>query len=744
MTSARRLVALLSFCVSVILGMAALPGVASAATPSIGNLDQSFLGAAQSPTADKPESKLWFNDGQWWADMFDTVSKTWHIFRLDRPTETWVDTGVLVDPRPTASADVLWDGTKLYVGTHVVTVSSNEAPKASVSGKPSRLYRYSYNATTQTYTLDTGFPKQISNFSSESLTIDKDTTGTVWATWTQVSGSSTAGFTSTVYVNNGLNNGTTWGTPLVMPSTGNTNPHPSPDDISAIVAFGTSVGVLWSNELDSTDYWAVHTDGNARTTWKGGIAIRGSKLADDHLNIKALNADGSGRVWAVVKTSLDELSTSVPTDPQLLVLSFKPGTGSWSSTPFSTLADCQTRPQLVLDNDNQMIHVVATGPTGTGCPAPGTPGTIYMKSAPMADPSFPPGRGDPIIRDGASANVNNATTTKQTVGNASGLVVLASNFTTKRYWHADVDLSSTPAPAPTASFTASPTSGPAPLTVQFTDTSTGTPTAWSWDFGDGTTSTLQNPSHTYNAAGPYQVTLTASNASGSSTSLATTITVGSTQPPPTPGSVTAGASTSAFSSTATGAATVSTPSGLAAGDVLVAEIDVANNPNVSVAPAGWSPVIAPLSIGTAARLFAYYHVVSDPSTEPASYSWPLSHTQPWAAGINAFRGVDTTTPFDTAASTLVATGTVTSISVPGVTTVTPGAMVIGGVGKHSTTASATPPTGWTEAFQQDAGQLAEMAYQSMPTAGNSGTATWTFSSGTGGVAGWLIGLRPAS
>jgi hypothetical protein len=48
------------------------------------------------------------------------------------------------------------------------------------------------------------------------------------------------------------------------------------------------------------------------------------------------------------------------------------------------------------------------------------------------------------------------------------------------------------------------------LAVAFVDQSTdpdGHIVAWSWDFGDGTTSTEQNPTHTYAAAGTYQVTL---------------------------------------------------------------------------------------------------------------------------------------------------------------------------------------------------------------------------------------------
>ena len=74
---------------------------------------------------------------------------------------------------------------------------------------------------------------------------------------------------------------------------------------------------------------------------------------------------------------------------------------------------------------------------------------------------------------------------------------------------------------PIATFSASPTSGKVPLTVAFTDKSTGTPTKWKWTFGDGKTSTEKNPKHEYLQEGNYKVTLTVTNAAGSSTATKT-------------------------------------------------------------------------------------------------------------------------------------------------------------------------------------------------------------------------------
>jgi PKD repeat protein len=93
-----------------------------------------------------------------------------------------------------------------------------------------------------------------------------------------------------------------------------------------------------------------------------------------------------------------------------------------------------------------------------------------------------------------------------------------------------------PGVAPNAAFTGnsavapSSLSGPAPFNVVFRDTSGGNPTGWLWDFNDGSPNSIaQDPlDHLFALPGTYVVTMTASNAYGSSTaSMGITVTAAS-------------------------------------------------------------------------------------------------------------------------------------------------------------------------------------------------------------------------
>lgn len=76
---------------------------------------------------------------------------------------------------------------------------------------------------------------------------------------------------------------------------------------------------------------------------------------------------------------------------------------------------------------------------------------------------------------------------------------------------------------PVANFSANPTTVIAGQSTQFTDLSTNGPTSWAWSFAGGTpaSSTSQNPSAVYATPGTYDVSLIASNSSGSDTELKT-------------------------------------------------------------------------------------------------------------------------------------------------------------------------------------------------------------------------------
>ena len=59
----------------------------------------------------------------------------------------------------------------------------------------------------------------------------------------------------------------------------------------------------------------------------------------------------------------------------------------------------------------------------------------------------------------------------------------------------------------------------APVTISFTNTSSGDELIYLWNFGDGQTSTLSNPTHTFQA-GVWEVTLTVTNDNGDDQSSA--------------------------------------------------------------------------------------------------------------------------------------------------------------------------------------------------------------------------------
>lgn len=491
-----RLRALLVVAIALVPAALAAPGVAGA---DVGYEGTSYSGTGSPTGLKRSESVLWWNDGSWWAHMWDPASADFHIFRLDESTQRWIDSGVTVETRANTHADVLWDGMHLYVASHEFVGET----EAAVAGSPSYLFRFSYDALLRTYRLDLGFPAAINNYKTETLVIDKDSTGKLWATWAQ---------DNRIYVNRTVGDDLTWGEPFALPTAGT---NVTLDDNSAVIAFGNRIGVMWSNQSSASFgiWFAVHEDGQPDTVWEASrTAIQGSGTADDHLSVKVVEADSSGRVYAGIKTS--HMTAAAPL---FMLLVRDSATGDWTSHPVSRVSDCPTRPLIVIDEENEVVHAYATYPGPPDFLCTSTGGAIYEKTSPLNAISFAEGAGTPVIEDSDRPSVNNVSSSKQNVNSATGIALLAVNTATRRYWHNFLPIVPREVPQPpSADFTGTPTSGTAPLSVAFTDESTGGPTSWSWNFGDGTTSSEQNPIHTF-AAGTYTVSLTVANANGSNT-----------------------------------------------------------------------------------------------------------------------------------------------------------------------------------------------------------------------------------
>jgi hypothetical protein len=421
----------------------------------------------QTPTGEKPQSKLWYNDGRWWGNMFNISDGKYHIYWLDLVSQTWKDTGTILDPRPQTKADCLWTGTRLYVASGGGSDLSGSGTTAALSAN---LYRYSYNTATKTYSLDSGFPVTIRNGGAESIVLDKDSLGKIWVTYTQG---------NKVYVNHSLSSDTDWNVDVAPFQVAGTNTNVSPDDISTLVAVDGQIGVFWSNasadqfsgSSDTAFYFAAHTDGAADNAWVGGVALRQPEIADDHINVKSLQADASGNIFAMVKSSMNSIGT-----PQLYLLVAKKqsnGTYIWEKHIESMREDGQTRPILLIDSQNRQLYVFTSTESG---------GNVYYKTTSLDNiqlyPSSGPNAGaGSLLMSKPGYAINNATSTKQSVNTASGIVVLASHdngtsvdtIQADYYFHNYINLGG---PVPTPLSTISPTTTKLPATAQPTVTPT--------------------------------------------------------------------------------------------------------------------------------------------------------------------------------------------------------------------------------------------------------------------------------
>jgi len=651
------------------LGVVAVPPTAGATVDLPQTyVDFSYDTAVKRPSENKPQSKLWWADGSWWGLLVSQSDDRVHIFEL-RGDHTWRDTGVLVDSRLNSTGDALWDA-----GSSTLTVASRLATSNL------QVNQFRYDSATRSWTAAAGFPEVInSGGGSESATIDRDTTGRFWVTYTRA---------SRVWVAHSDPAGHNW-TAGFLPNVPDVAI--KSDDISALIAYDGQIGLMWSDQASDAFRFARHQDGAPDNAWVVEDALSGPDLADDHINLKGLVGDPQGRLFAAIKTSQDTYGPSATLVGVLVRTPRADGTGSWHLAPAGTVADDHTRPIIMIDSTNQELYFFATAPVSGG--------DIYYKKAPLSNISFGPGRGQKFID--AQPVVNNASGAKEPVTAETGLVVLAVAEGRKLYVHGEMELAGgTPAPPdeedPTAPTGLEATATTARVDLTWTASTDNVDVTHYQVFRDGnsvgTPSTASFSDTGVTAGATYSYTVQAFDAAGNSSppSEALVVTVPDEPPPGTGEGITLRSTATAANSSAT-TVTVPAPT-TTAGDVLIATVDYRGQSAVTT-PAGWTLLRFDTN-GTAMRKGTYLRTAT--TAEPAQWTWTFGAKPAAVASILAYSGVATSGPVESVDGTVTTKST--AITAPSVTTTSAGDMVVGLFGV-ARAAAITPPPQMTERTQ---------------------------------------------
>lgn len=376
------------------------------------------------------ESRLWQIDGVWWAVLLEPKSRTTHIFRLASDGTAWTDTGIVVDERPGAVADALWDGGHLYVATAV-------PGRARENG--GRVTRFS--PTADGFAMDPNFPIRLGERGLTAISVTRDSSGRLWAAFVQ---------DSAVRIAHSLDDDAVWSPPAQLPSA---TDRVGEADLATLVTMDNGqVGILWTRTEAHTVSFAVRGDADPLDRWSPAeVALRDMPLSDNPISLKAVTG---GRVAATVELSADA-GSSGGADPHAVAIVRDPG-GTWRAALLARVEDHLGPPTLLADADGKQIHVLASSPRAGG--------QVYLKSAEVERLEFAAGRGVPVMTDPSDPNIADPTSTKQPVSLEAGIVVAAFDRTSGTIWHSVIGTGRVAAasPSPSAGGSATLTSPPSP------------------------------------------------------------------------------------------------------------------------------------------------------------------------------------------------------------------------------------------------------------------------------------------
>jgi hypothetical protein len=292
--------------------------------------DPIFQTGVPNPTQDKPQSKLWFAWGRYWAWLPVPGGST----VLERTPSGWREVGHLrshLADLP-GQADVWADESSVravLVGNDRLTVVGLKFDAAQNTYQPGAV-RYEFPLA----------PLAKDGDRLETATIARDSRGRWWVACDRDQ-QITAFWTTDA-------EGLQWSSGFTLGA----NTHR--DDISTLVVLPDRVGVVWSDQVADAVYFREHLDGQPPADWGQPITVQqGGKTADDHLS--AVVAE-DGTLFVATKNSVDQVGA-----PQLVLRIRRPD-GSWENHPYAVLQDKlgPSRPIALLAGQTQQLYLLHT------------------------------------------------------------------------------------------------------------------------------------------------------------------------------------------------------------------------------------------------------------------------------------------------------------------------------------------------------------------------------------------------
>lgn len=269
------------------------------------------------PTADKPQSKLWYMDGAWWALLPRSSGPSlW-----ERTANGWKEhPEINSDLKDVPGRADVWAGDKeimaVGVGLNSLTVFRLEKQKNKWRG--TRLA----NLTSIT-----------GKDEIETATIIQDRSGHWWV-------AADAGSKICVWESP---DGKQWTKAFLLAEGINK------DDISTLTVLPKGIAVIWSDQNEDAVKIREHQDDQPVENWSAVTLIdKGNKTADDHLHA-SLSPDGT--LWVATKNSVDKVGK-----PQL-ILRVRSPKGTWRNFPYAILdaVKLPSRPVVIATSDPKVV-----------------------------------------------------------------------------------------------------------------------------------------------------------------------------------------------------------------------------------------------------------------------------------------------------------------------------------------------------------------------------------------------------